>query len=107
MRKKSNNERMQEYLKRGGTKLNIEKLKYDKNSQDFTLMKGMPIISRRNRKDLNIFNNERFICDSIRKDKIIIKNDNGDKIDIKLFLCVKILRSVLEFHEPSKNHLVH
>ena len=84
MRKKVNNERMQEYLKRGGTKLNIEKLKYDKNSQDFILMKGMPLIARRNRKDLNIFNNERFICEMIKSNKIIIKNDNGDKIDVNI-----------------------
>ena len=59
-------------------------MKYDKNSQDFILMKGMPRIAGRNKKELNIFNNERFICEFIRKDKIIIKNDNGDKIDIKL-----------------------
>ena len=32
---------MQENFKRGGTALNIEKLKNDKNSQDFILMKGM------------------------------------------------------------------
>ena len=70
MRKKVNNDRMQEYLKRGGTKLTIEKLKYDKNSQDFTLMKGMPLIARRNKKELNIFNNERFICEMIKKEKI-------------------------------------
>ena len=75
---------MQEYIKRGGTKLNIEKLRYDKNSQDFILMKGMPSIARRNKNEFNIFNNERFICEFIRKDKIIIKNDNGDKIDINL-----------------------
>ena len=84
MRKKVNDERMQEYLKRGGTKLNIEKLRYDKNSQEFTLMKGMPLIARRNKKELNIFNNERFICEMINKNKIIIKNDNGEKIDIKI-----------------------
>ena len=49
MRKKINDERMQENIKRGGTKLNIEKLRYDKNSQDFTLMKGMPLIAQRNK----------------------------------------------------------
>jgi hypothetical protein len=72
MRKKINDERMQEYIKQGGTKLNIEKLSYDKNSQDFILMKGMPLIARRNKKELNIFNHERFICEMIKKDKIII-----------------------------------
>ena len=41
-------------------------------------MKGMPLIVRINKKELNIFNIERFICEFIRKDKIIIKNDNGD-----------------------------
>jgi hypothetical protein len=84
MRKKINNERMTDHLKNKGQTLKIEKLRYDKNSKDFTLMKGMPLIARRNKKEFNIFNNERFICEFIRKDKIIIKNDNGDKIDIKL-----------------------
>ena len=84
MRKKINNERMADHLKNRGQTLKIEKLRYDKNSQDFTLMKGMPLIARRNKKELNIFNNERFICEFIRKDKIIIKNDNGDKIDINI-----------------------
>ena len=58
-------------------------MKYDKNSQDFTLMKAMPLIARGNKKELNIFNNERFICEMVNKNKIIIKNDNGEKIDIK------------------------
>ena len=84
MRKKINNERMADHLKNRGQTLKIEKLRYDKNSQDFTLMKGMPLIARRNKKELNIFNNERFICEFIRKDKIVIKNDNGDKIDINI-----------------------
>ena len=35
-------------------------------------------------KELNIFNNERFICKMIKKNKIIIKNDNDEKVDIKL-----------------------
>ena len=70
MRKKINNERMADHLKNKGQTLKIEKLKYDKNSQDFTLMKGMPLIARRNRKDLNIFNNERFICEMIKRIKL-------------------------------------
>jgi len=75
---------MQENFKRGGTALNIDKLKNDKNSQDFILMKGMPSIARRNKNEFNIFNNERFICEMIKKNKIIIKNDNDEKIHIKL-----------------------
>jgi hypothetical protein len=44
----------------------------------------MPLITRRNKKEFNIFNNERFICEMIKKNKIIIKTDKDEKIDIKL-----------------------
>ena len=55
--------------------IKIEKLHYDDNSQDYTLMEGMPLISRLNRKSLDIVNNETFIVQNIKTDCIIIKNE--------------------------------
>jgi ATP-dependent exoDNAse (exonuclease V) alpha subunit len=76
---------MKEYFKsNNGRKLKIDKLIYDDNSQDFYLMKGMPLIARKNRKDLNIFNNEKFICQSIKKDSIIIKNELDEEIEVPI-----------------------
>ena len=41
--------------------LELEKLKYDDNSQNVKLVENKPIIARKNCKGLDIFNNEMFI----------------------------------------------
>ena len=66
------------------TPLKLNKLSYDPNSQDVTLIKGMPIISRKNTKELGISNNDSFIIKKIdnKKEMIIITDDEND-IDIK------------------------
>jgi ATP-dependent exoDNAse (exonuclease V) alpha subunit len=50
----------------------FEKIEYDDNSQNVYLLEGMPIIARKNYKDLDIFNNETFIIKEILEDKGII-----------------------------------
>jgi hypothetical protein len=47
--------------KKGKKALQLQKLYYDKNSQDVKLLAGMPVISRINKKELDLFNNETFI----------------------------------------------
>jgi hypothetical protein len=56
--------------KKEGLKFN--KLAYDDNSQDVELFANMPIISRKNSKDLNIVNNETFTIKAIMQSKKII-----------------------------------
>jgi 5-methylcytosine-specific restriction protein A len=56
--------------KKEGLKFN--KLAYDDNSQDVELFANMPIISRKNSKDLNIVNNETFTIKAIMQNKKII-----------------------------------
>ena len=62
--------------------LELKKLPYDKNSQDVKLIASMPIISRVNFKSLGICNNDCFTISEIRKDKIIIADDNNEFIEI-------------------------
>jgi ATP-dependent exoDNAse (exonuclease V) alpha subunit len=45
----------------------LKGLDYDPNSQDVRLCPGMPVIARRNNKELNIFNNETFTIRKIRQ----------------------------------------
>lgn len=76
-RKEINKKCMIKYIQQHKPKrtLPIEKLHYDKNSQDFTLCEGMPIISRITSRKLNIVNNEIFKVVKIGKDFIKIKNE--------------------------------
>ena len=53
----------------------MDKLHYDDNSQSYTLMEGMPVISRLNKKNLDIVNNETFEVLKIGKDSITVKNE--------------------------------
>lgn len=96
-------------------KCNIEKLSYDNNSQDYTLVEGMPLIARINRSSLNIYNNETFICNRIENDNIVVVNCLTNKcIDIpkrqfnKLFhlaFCITIHKSQgATYHEKYTIH---
>ena len=102
-RKEINNKCMNCFLKEFQPKLTyrVNKLTYDENTQDYTLCVGMPIISRLNRKDLDVFNNEMFKCKTIKSNSIIITNElkelEIDKVEFnKLFnlsFCITIHKS--------------
>ena len=67
------------------TPLKLNKLVYDNNSQDVTLLKDMPIIARKNSKELGIANNDTFTIKKIdNKKQIIIITDDEKDIDIKI-----------------------
>jgi ATP-dependent exoDNAse (exonuclease V) alpha subunit len=56
--------------------LTFKKLEYDNNSQDVSLLAGMPIIARKNSKSLNICNNDTFKIKQINtKSKTIVITD--------------------------------
>lgn len=63
--------------KKGKKALQLQKLYYDKNSQNVKLLAGMPIISRVNKKELDLYNNETFIIKEIQysKENIVIVDD--------------------------------
>ncbi len=62
----------------------IKALEYDKNSQDMYIYKGLPIIARRNDRNLDIFNNETFKVVKF-DDKIVeIKSEKNKVIEITL-----------------------
>jgi ATP-dependent exoDNAse (exonuclease V) alpha subunit len=68
---------MEQYLLENPNKnkIEIEKLRFDENTQDYTLSEGMPIISRLNMKSLDVMNNEMFVCNKIKVDCIEISNE--------------------------------
>jgi len=76
-RKEVNNKCMKRFLNeyKPSVTYEVKHLEYDNNTQDYTLCKGMPIISRLNKKSLEVFNNEMFVCERILADTIVIKND--------------------------------
>jgi ATP-dependent exoDNAse (exonuclease V) alpha subunit len=58
--------------------LELPALDYDPNSQDVRLCAGMPVISRKNSKELHIFKNETFTIKEIkRKENEILVDDEG------------------------------
>ena len=76
IRKAVNKDCMSRFIQENkGPTQDIKKLAFDKNSQDITLMKGMPIIARINQKSIDIVNNEMFVIDKLLKDTIVIKNE--------------------------------
>jgi ATP-dependent exoDNAse (exonuclease V) alpha subunit len=75
----------QEIKRRKVKPLELEALTYDPNSQDIRICPGMPVISRKNNKDLNIYNNETFIIKEIRKiDGVIIVFDDDKEQTIPI-----------------------
>jgi ATP-dependent exoDNAse (exonuclease V) alpha subunit len=58
--------------------LELPALNYDPNSQDVRLCTGMPVIARKNTKQLHIYNNETFTIKTIRiKENEITVEDEG------------------------------
>ena len=58
-----------------GKVVKLKAFAYDENSQDVSLLKGMPIIARMNCKNLGIANNNTYTIKSVADDIIIIKDD--------------------------------
>ena len=76
LRKEINEAWMDETIKKCKTKtLSYEALKYDKNTQNITICKDMPIIARINNKGLDVVNNECFSIDEINNDVVSISNE--------------------------------
>ena len=74
--------------------MRLEKLLYDKNSQDVELLPGMPIIARINEKKSNIFNNELFTIKTITKDDIIVYDEEQEiTIPINQFQRLTVYKS--------------
>jgi ATP-dependent exoDNAse (exonuclease V) alpha subunit len=94
---------MKEYLKTSkGRRLKIDKVNYDDNTQDYYLTIGMPIMARKNKKSMNIFNNDYFIVKKISKDTITIQNELDEIIEIEhkdikylfnLAFCISVHKS--------------
>ena len=78
-RKKVNEKWMNLYSSKVQDKMYINKLSYDKDSQDMILYKGLPIIARINCRKYDICNNETFTIKKIDTDKIIITDEGNDK----------------------------
>jgi hypothetical protein len=95
--------------------LELEGLCYDPNSQDVRLCTGMPVIARKNSKELNIFNNETFTIKAIKKtDNVIVVVDDGKEQQVpipeftKMFniaFCITTHKSQgATFDEPYSIH---
>jgi hypothetical protein len=74
-RKAVNDVCMKRFLLNKKVTFNVEKLEYDKNTQDYVLCEDMPLISRVNMKSLDVLNNEMFKCSKILPDEIIVTNE--------------------------------
>jgi ATP-dependent exoDNAse (exonuclease V) alpha subunit len=61
----------------------LEKITIDKDSQDVRLLAGTPIISRVNKEEMDIYNNEVFIIKEIQHSKsniLIVDEDDSSRI---------------------------
>jgi ATP-dependent exoDNAse (exonuclease V) alpha subunit len=60
--------------------IKLDKLPYDDNSQDVTLVNKIPVTSKVNNSKLDIINNERYIIKKVDKDtrEITMKNDRNE-----------------------------
>jgi ATP-dependent exoDNAse (exonuclease V) alpha subunit len=81
----------QEIKRKKAKALELPGLSYDQNSQDVRLCAGMPVISRKNNKELNIFNNETFTIKQIRqKEDVIIVEDEGKEQSVPIPIFTKM-----------------
>jgi 5-methylcytosine-specific restriction endonuclease McrA len=74
-RKEVNSKCMERFLKGVEKTYPVKSLSYDKNTQDYILCEGMPLISRLNLKEMKICNNEMFMCKEIKDDVIVVTNE--------------------------------
>ena len=71
--------------------LELPALDYDPNSQDVRLCTGMPVIARKNSKQLHIYNNETFTIKQIKHtEKEILVEDEGRERTVPIDLFTKI-----------------
>jgi ATP-dependent exoDNAse (exonuclease V) alpha subunit len=81
----------QEIKRKKAKALELPGLTYDQNSQDVRLCTGMPVIARKNNKELNIFNNETFTIKEIRrKEDVIIVEDYGKTQEVPIPVFTKM-----------------
>ena len=81
----------QEIKRKKAKALELPGLSYDQNSQDVRLCAGMPVIARKNNKELNIFNNETFTIKEIRrKEDVIIVEDYGKSQEVPIPVFTKM-----------------
>jgi ATP-dependent exoDNAse (exonuclease V) alpha subunit len=74
-RKAVNIDCMERFLSGKKTRMDVMRLDYDKNTQNYTLCEDMPLISRVNMKSMDVLNNEMFICSKILGDEVVVKNE--------------------------------
>ena len=67
------------------TKIKLEKLCYDPNSQDVTLFPRVPIIAKSSYKELNIANNQMFRVHHVTNNLIIIQDEDKNKFEISKY----------------------
>ena len=107
-RKRVNTECMNRYLfeNSGFKTYNVSELVYDKNTQNYTLCKGMPLISRSTKKSINVLNNETFICKKINELNIEVESTVGKlskilTIDKKMFNKLFLLGFCITTHKSQ------
>ena len=67
------------------SKVKLNKLCYDDNSQDVTLFPRVPIIAKLSDKELNISNNQMFTVKEISNNVIVIKDEDKNEIKINIY----------------------
>ena len=79
-------------LKKGKKSLELDKLWYDKNSQDVRLLAGTPIIARITKDDMGIYNNECFTIKEIQHSKgnVLIVDEVGEYKDIPMLMFQRL-----------------
>jgi ATP-dependent exoDNAse (exonuclease V) alpha subunit len=75
---------MDQYIQKKKVKaVELKGLAYDPNSQDVRLCAGMPVISRKNNKFLELFNNESYTIQKIKRtEEIIVVSDDIKEIEV-------------------------
>ncbi len=79
-RKEINAIKIEEFIQQQGPNetFPVEALKFDKNTQNYQLCQGMPLISRVNKKKYGVLNNEMYQCLSINQTTISVLNENKE-----------------------------
>jgi hypothetical protein len=81
---KMKNEEAIKKKKKKPTVHNLEKLAYDKNSQDVSLIEGMPVIARITCKEYKIANNDTYTISKFENDTLWLKSDSDETNVLKL-----------------------
>ena len=80
----------------------LKELLYDKNTQNYTVCQGMPLISRLNQKSLKVVNNEMFQCKEITNTSIIVFNKEKELIiPIERFNKIFMLAFCITSHKSQ------